>query len=153
MTVPEGIDLSWTVIIFLGSIVTAAFLASWKLFSVRNADHVTIAANLSKVKHDLKNIIAENYQANIISIDQKYTILDERITRSREDIIDKIDGKCESIKKEIDRNDRDTEEQYKELHARMNRGTDELGEVKGEMREVRGEQKLVTKIVIDKLGI
>ncbi len=149
MVVPEGIDLSWAVLIFLGTLCVGVFLASWKIFSVRNADHVKIATDLAKVKSDLKKLIADNHKDHTDAIESKYTILDDRITRNREDLVDKIEGKCESIKKEIDRNDRDNEDQYKELHGRMNRGTDELATVSGDMREVRGELKVISTLVID----
>ena len=148
--VPESLALSWEILVFLGAICTAAFLAAWKLFNVRNTDHVTIADNLSKVKADLKKLIADNHKDHTDVIENKYGILDDRISRNKEDLISKVDGKCESIKKEIDRNERDNDEQYKELHGRMNRGTDELSEVKGELREVRGELKIISTLVIDK---
>ena len=131
MDVPKGLDLSWEMLVFLGTICSIAFLGAWRLFSVRNADHVKIAYDIAKVKSDL----------------------DERITRNKEDLIAKVDGKCESIKKEIDRNERENDNQYKELHGRMNKGTDELSEVKGELREVRGELKIISKLVIDKVKI
>lgn len=138
MNVPEGIDLSWQVLSFLGAGATIVFLASWKLFNIRNADHEKFASDLATVKTDLEKIINKNH-----------TTLDDRITRNREDIADKIEGKCEAIKKEIDRNERDNNEQYKELHGRMNKGSDELSEVRGDMREVRGELKVISKLVID----
>jgi len=151
MVVPEGIDLSWAVLIFLGSGAVGVFLLSWRLFSMRNADHAQIAKNLADVKAELEKLINKNHQTHTDAIEGKYTILDDRITRNRDDMTDKIEGKCDAIKKEIDRNERDNNEQYKELHGRMNRGTDELSEVRGDMREVRGEMKVVSKLVIDKV--
>ena len=91
-TVPEGIDLTWPVIIFLGSLCVGVFLVSWRIFSVRNADHVKIANDLASVKLELEKQINKNYQAH-----------EDRISRNRDDLIDKIEGKCDSIKKEIDR--------------------------------------------------
>ena len=136
--VPEGIDLTFPVLVFLGSLCVGVFLVSWRIFSVRNADHVKIASDLAQVKSDIEKLIADKHEAH-----------DNRITRNREDLIDKVEGKCASIKKEIDRNERDNTEQYKELHGRMNRGTDELSEVRGDMREVRGELKVISTLVID----
>jgi len=149
MSVPEVIDLSWAVLILLGSGAVGVFLLSWRLFNLRNADHVATAANLAKVKFDLEKLISENHSDHGALIENKYSILDERITRNREDLIDKIEGKCLFIKKDIERNERDNDEQYKELHGRMNQGTDELSEVKGELREVRGEHKVISIIVMD----
>lgn len=136
--VPEGIDLTWPVITFLGALCVGVFLVSWRIFSVRNADHVKIAKDLNDVKVALETKIAENKES-----------LDEKITTNKTEMTDKIEGKCDAIKKEIDRNERDNDEQYKELHGRMNRGTDELSGVRGDMREVRGEMKVISTIVID----
>ena len=137
MDVPIGIDLSWAVLVFLGTGACAVFLLSWKLFNVRNADHTKIAEDLAAVKSELEKAISKNFSLH-----------DDRISRNREDMTSKIEGKCESIKKEIDRNEKDTTEQYKELHGRMNKGTDELSEVYGELREVRGELKIITQLVM-----
>lgn len=148
-TVPEGIDLTWPVLAFLASLCVGAFLLAWRIFSVRNADHVKIAGDLAAVKKELTDLINDKHDSHTLTIDGKYTILDDRITRNKEDLVDKVEGKCNAIKKEIDRNERDNDEQYKELHGRMNRGTDELSEVRGDMREVRGEMKVISTIVID----
>lgn len=148
MEVPAGIDLSWAVLVFLGTGACGVFLLSWKLFNVRTADHAKIADDLLKVKTDLEKVITKNHAEHTKVIEDKYNALELRISRNREDMTSKIEGKCESIKSDIDRNEKATTEQYKELHGRMNKGTDELSEVYGEMREVRGELKIVTKLVM-----
>ena len=137
MDVPVGIDLSWAVLVFLGSGAVGVFLLSWKLFNVRNADHGKIAQDLAVVKAELEKLIGKNHQSH-----------EERISRNREDLTAKIEGKCEAIKSDIDRNERSSNEQYKELHGRMNKGTDELSEVHGQLRETRGELKIITQLVM-----
>lgn len=136
--VPEGIDLSWPVITFLVALCIAVFFGSWRIFSMRNSDHVKIAADLAVVKTELITLINHNKE-----------LCDEKALSTRNDLEGKIDGKCLAIKKDMERNERDGDEQYKELHGRFNRGTDELSEVRGDMREVRGEMKVISTIVID----
>jgi hypothetical protein len=96
----------------------------------------------------LTKLIDKNHSEHTKIIEDKYNILDGRVSRNREDMTQKIEGKCDSIKSDIDRNEKASNEQYKELHGRMNKGTDELSEVYGELRETSGELKIVTQLVM-----
>jgi len=126
--IPESLDFSWEMLIFLGAICVIAFILSWRLFSMRNADHVKIAENLATEVEKLENTIGE----------------------LKESLEEKIEGKISGVKKEAVRSDKQEEERYKELHGRTNKGVDDLGKVKGEVKYQEGVTDTILKFMLAK---
>jgi len=116
MDVPVGIDLSWPTITFLGGLVVAAFLGAWKLFNIRNNDHVKIDNNLTKAVKGLKDELIKE----IKTLDSK------------------IDGKFDATVNAIGRVETNAKEDYSVLHGRVNRSVEELGDVESKVEYQRG---------------
>jgi len=142
MEIPEGIDLSWPVIIFLGSMCVGVFLVAWKVFSMRNADHVKIADDLSKAKKSVVDQAASDKAEILQKIDDTKKALEE-----------KSDTKFESMVNAIGRVEKNAKEDSSVLHGRVNKNAEEIGEVEAKVEYQRGVTDTMKDFMLKDKGV
>lgn len=114
--VPEGVDLTWPVLIFLITIVCSAAVGSWKIFNVRKADHEKITADIKAVEDSLE----------------------DKIEQTRKHLEEKSDSKFDSMVNAIGRVEKNAKDNYDVLHGRVNKNVEEIGSVTSKVEYQRG---------------